>query len=71
MKLVEQSMTQSAYNAVGRLSLGELLALLRRASLVLSNDTGPIHLAAAQGAPVIGLYGPNTPACQARDRRRR
>ena len=62
VKLVEQSMTQSAYNAVGRLSLGELLALLRRASLVLSNDTGPIHLAAAQGAPVIGLYGPNTPA---------
>src|SRR5205814_71811 len=32
------------------------------ASLVISNDTGPIHLATGQGAPVIGLYGPNTPA---------
>jgi heptosyltransferase-3 len=58
---VVRSMTQPAYNAVGRLSLGELLAVLRRAALVLSNDTGPIHLAAVQGAPVIGLYGPNTP----------
>src|SRR5207245_7280608 len=50
-----------ALNAVGRLSLGELLALLRRAALVVSNDTGPTHLAAAQGAPVVGLFGPNTP----------
>jgi lipopolysaccharide heptosyltransferase II len=58
---VEQAMHERAFNAVGRLSLGELLALLARASLVISNDTGPIHLAAAQGAPVIGLYGPNIP----------
>ena len=59
---VGQHMTAPAFNAVGRFSLGELLALLRRASLVISNDTGPIHLASGQGAPVIGLYGPNTPA---------
>lgn len=58
---VEAQMQQRAFNAVGRLSLGGLLALLRRAALVISNDTGPIHLAAAQGAPVIGLYGPNIP----------
>lgn len=58
---VEQQMSQPAVNAVGKLSLGELLVLLRRASLVVSNDTGPIHLAAAQGAPAIGLYGPNIP----------
>lgn len=58
---VQQQMTQPAVNAVGRLSLGELLALLKRASLVVSNDTGPVHLAAAQGAPAIGLYGPNIP----------
>src|SRR5207244_6030784 len=59
---VRQHMTAPAFDAIGRFSLGELLALLRRASLVISNDTGPIHLASGQGTPVIGLYGPNTPA---------
>jgi ADP-heptose:LPS heptosyltransferase len=59
---VKQHMREPAFNAVGRFSLGELLALLSRAALVISNDTGPIHLASGQGAPVIGLYGPNTPA---------
>jgi len=38
--------------------LDELTALLRRASLVVANDTGPLHLAAAVGTPCIGLYGP-------------
>lgn len=54
-------MQRTALNAVGRLSLGDLLALLRRSALVVSNDTGPTHLAAMQGAPVVGLFGPNTP----------
>ena len=58
---VQRRMTERAFNAVGRFSLGELIALLSRAALVISNDTGPVHLAAAQGTPVIGLYGPNTP----------
>ncbi|MGA8223559.1 MAG: glycosyltransferase family 9 protein [Candidatus Acidiferrales bacterium] len=44
------------------LGLGPLLALLRRAKFVVSADTGPLHLAAALGAPVIGLYGPTDPA---------
>jgi lipopolysaccharide heptosyltransferase II len=42
--------------------LGELLALLAAASLVVSGDTGPLHLAAALGRPVVGLYGPTDPA---------
>jgi len=40
------------------LTLGQLVALLRRARLVVSGDTGPLHLAAALGTPVVGLYGP-------------
>ena len=44
------------------LGLGPLLALLRRAKFVVSADTGPLHLAAALGAPVVGLYGPTDPA---------
>jgi lipopolysaccharide heptosyltransferase I len=41
--------------------LDELASLLRRCALVVANDTGPLHLAAALGAPCLGLYGP-TPA---------
>lgn len=39
-------------------SLRELAALLRRARLCVSSDTGPLHLAAALGTPCVGLYGP-------------
>jgi lipopolysaccharide heptosyltransferase I len=42
--------------------IADVLALCRRASLVVSGDTGPIHLAAAVGAPVVGVYGPTNPA---------
>jgi heptosyltransferase I len=44
------------------LSLGSLMALMRRAKFVVSADTGPLHLASALGAPVVGLYGPTDPA---------
>jgi heptosyltransferase-1 len=39
----------------------ELALLLLRARLVIGGDTGPLHLAAALGTPVIGLYGPTNP----------
>jgi heptosyltransferase I len=39
-------------------SLPQLATLLRRARLMISADTGPLHLAAAVGTPCIGLYGP-------------
>ncbi|NLX56370.1 MAG: glycosyltransferase family 9 protein [Planctomycetaceae bacterium] len=39
-------------------SLPQLATLMRRARLVVSADTGPLHLAAAVGTPCIGLYGP-------------
>ncbi|MGB0037149.1 MAG: glycosyltransferase family 9 protein [Candidatus Acidiferrales bacterium] len=44
------------------LDLGPLMALLRRAKFVVSADTGPLHLASALGAPVVGLFGPTDPA---------
>ncbi len=40
----------------------ELAFLLRHARLVIGGDTGPLHLAAALGVPVAGLYGPTDPA---------
>ncbi len=43
-------------------SLRELARLLREARVVVGGDTGPLHLAAALGTPVVGLYGPTSPA---------
>lgn len=43
-------------------SIGELIALTRRARLFIGGDTGPLHLAAALRVPVVGIYGPTDPA---------
>ena len=39
----------------------QLIALLRRTAVMVAGDTGPLHLAAALGRPVVGLYGPTHP----------
>jgi heptosyltransferase-1 len=43
-------------------SLSELIALTRRAALLIAGDTGPLHLANALGRPVVGIFGPTDPA---------
>ncbi|MBI2819031.1 MAG: glycosyltransferase family 9 protein, partial [Acidobacteria bacterium] len=42
-------------------NLGGLIALLRRARLMIGPDTGPLHLAAALGVPTVALFGPTDP----------
>jgi ADP-heptose:LPS heptosyltransferase len=51
-----------AIDLVGRLSLPEAASCLRRATLFIGNDSGLMHLAAAAGAPTIGLFGPTDAA---------
>jgi heptosyltransferase-3 len=46
----------------GRTTLLQLAALLKRSALFVGNDNGPMHMAAALGVPVIGLFGPSDPA---------
>lgn len=44
------------------LDLPELIAVTRRAALVIAGDTGPLHLACALATPVVGIFGPTDPA---------
>ena len=51
-----------AVNLGGRTTLRELACLYRQAALVITTDSGPMHLAAAVGTPVVALFGPTDPA---------
>jgi heptosyltransferase-1 len=42
-------------------AMADLAAIMRDAALVVSGDTGPLHIAAAMGTPLVGLYGPTWP----------
>jgi heptosyltransferase-1 len=43
-------------------SLAELIELMRKSSLTIAGDTGPLHLACTLGKPVVGIFGPTDPA---------
>ena len=43
-------------------TIADLVALARGASLYLAGDTGPAHIAAAVGTPIVGIYGPTRPS---------
>jgi lipopolysaccharide heptosyltransferase II len=54
---VAQLMRQPPLTALGTLSLGELAALLKAAQILISNDSGPVHLASAMQTPVVSIFG--------------
>ena len=54
---VARAMHSPVVDLTGALTISGLAALLARASLVISNDTGPLHLAQALGTPTVGIYG--------------
>ena len=64
-RTVVRLMRQRAVNFAGALSIGELAALLARCRLLVSNDSGPVHIAAAVGTPVVAIFGRNQPGINA------
>jgi lipopolysaccharide heptosyltransferase II len=58
---VRQAMRAPTRSLAGRLSLAELGAAVQAADLLVSNNTGPVHLAAALGTPVVDLYALTNP----------
>lgn len=63
----EEALADAVRSSSGRVamplkcSVGELIALTRRAKLFIGGDTGPMQLAAALGIPVVALFGPTRP----------
>ncbi len=53
---------RSFVSLIGKTSLLELAALMKHCRLFIGNDGGPMHMAAAVGCPVVGLFGPSDPA---------
>ena len=63
VELGEQLVSASEGTAVAvNPTLGELIELTRKSSLLIAGDTGPLHLACALGKPVVGIFGPTDPA---------
>lgn len=59
--LIPSSARSRVFNSAGCLSLGEVLATIKSAACVLTNDTGPMHFAFALGRPTVCLFGPQDP----------
>ena len=56
---VIHAMRQPAVNLAGRLSVAELASFLTNCRLLISNDSGPVHVAAGVGTPVVDIFGRN------------
>lgn len=63
---VRQNARVPVYDLSGRMTLGMLGALLKRALLLVSNDSGPVHIASAVGTPVVSIFGRHEPGLASR-----
>jgi ADP-heptose:LPS heptosyltransferase len=63
--LVKQIQSLADFKLIGlsgKTTIKQMAALYKKCDIVIASDTGPLHLSAAVGTPVVGLYGPSSPA---------
>ena len=58
---ITSHMVSNGINLGGQTSLPELAALFKKAQMVITTDSGPMHLACAVGKPVVAIFGPTDP----------
>jgi len=58
---IAQALPERCVDLTGRTSLLEMIEWTRLCELMVTNDTGPMHIAAALGKPVVGVFGPTNP----------
>jgi lipopolysaccharide heptosyltransferase II len=59
---ITDALPERVLDLTGQTSLPEMVEWVRLSRLVITNDTGPMHVAAAVGRPVVALFGPTDPA---------
>ncbi len=57
----QKSKIENVLNLAGRTDVAAVTAILTRSAWAIGNDSGPLHLAAALGKPVVAIYGPTSP----------
>ncbi len=55
---VERSMRHRTFNLVSKTTLRQLMAVLQKCCLLVTNDSGPMHVGAALGVPIVAVFGP-------------
>jgi len=54
-------MSNDLINLAGKLTLNDLIYIISRLNLLVTNDSGPMHIAAAVKTPVVAIFGPENP----------
>jgi heptosyltransferase-2 len=55
---IERHLDGTALNVAGKTTVRELMALIKRCNFFITNDSGPMHIAAAFGVPLVAIFGP-------------
>lgn len=56
--LVKQNI--NTINLIGKTSIDDLISIIRNSNIYITNDSGPMHIAAALGVPIVAIFGPTT-----------
>ena len=58
---IQQKMRNDAVNLSGRLDLNDLVYIINKMDVLITNDSGPMHIGATTGTPLVAIFGPGDP----------